>query len=344
MKRSDFYYDLPQELIAQTPVEPRDSSRLLAMNKNTGEISHRCFKDVLDYFKPGDCLILNNTKVLPARMYGTRIDTGSVVEFLLLNQKSYDTWEVITGPGKKARVGHKFTFGNGILTAEVIEVLPDGNRIAKFGFEGNFFEVIDKVGEMPLPHYITEKLEDKNRYQTVYAKEEGSAAAPTAGLHFTPELMDKIRAKGVEIGFVTLHVGLGTFRPVKADNIEEHHMHSEHYHLPAETADLINKTKQNGGRVFAVGTTCCRTLESVAAFRGEIKEDDGWTDIFIYPGYRFKCIDCLITNFHLPESTLIMLVSAFCGYENTMNAYKVAVEEKYRFFSLGDSMIIFEEN
>lgn len=344
MKRSDFYYDLPQELIAQTPVEPRDSSRLLAMNKNTGEISHRCFKDVLDYFKPGDCLILNNTKVLPARMYGTRIDTGSVVEFLLLNQKSYDTWEVITGPGKKARVGHKFTFGNGILTAEVIEVLPDGNRIAKFGFEGNFFEVIDKVGEMPLPHYITEKLEDKNRYQTVYAKEEGSAAAPTAGLHFTPELMDKIRAKGVEIGFVTLHVGLGTFRPVKADNIEEHHMHSEHYHLPAETADLINKTKQNGGRVFAVGTTCCRTLESVAAFRGEIKEDDGWTDIFIYPGYKFKCIDCLITNFHLPESTLIMLVSAFCGYENTMNAYKVAVEEKYRFFSLGDSMIIFEEN
>lgn len=344
MKRSDFYYDLPQELIAQTPVEPRDSSRLLAMNKNTGEIFHRHFSDVLDYFKPGDCLILNNTKVLPARMYGTRVDTGSVVEFLLLTQKSYDTWEVITGPGKKARVGHKFTFGNGILTAEVIEVLPDGNRIAKFGFEGNFFEVIDKVGEMPLPHYITEKLEDKNRYQTVYAKEEGSAAAPTAGLHFTPELMDKIRAKGVEIGFVTLHVGLGTFRPVKADNIEEHHMHSEHYYLPAETADLINKTKQNGGRVFAVGTTCCRTLESVAAFRGEIKEDDGWTDIFIYPGYEFKCIDCLITNFHLPESTLIMLVSAFCGYKNTMNAYKVAVEEKYRFFSLGDSMMIFEEN
>lgn len=344
MKRSDFYYDLPQELIAQTPVEPRDSSRLLAMNKNTGEIFHRHFSDVLDYFKPGDCLILNNTKVLPARMYGTRVDTGSVVEFLLLTPKSYDTWEVITGPGKKARVGHKFTFGNGILTAEVIEVLPDGNRIAKFGFEGNFFEVIDKVGEMPLPHYITEKLEDKNRYQTVYAKEEGSAAAPTAGLHFTPELMDKIRAKGVEIGFVTLHVGLGTFRPVKADNIEEHHMHSEHYYLPAETADLINKTKQNGGRVFAVGTTCCRTLESVAAFRGEIKEDDGWTDIFIYPGYEFKCIDCLITNFHLPESTLIMLVSAFCGYKNTMNAYKVAVEEKYRFFSLGDSMMIFEEN
>lgn len=343
MKRSDFYYDLPQELIAQTPVEPRDSSKLLAMNKISGEISHKVFTDVLDFFRPGDCLILNNTKVLPARMYGSRTDTGSVVEFLLLNQKSYDTWEVITGPGKKARVGHKFTFGDGGLTAEVIEVLPDGNRIAKFGFEGNFFEVIDKIGEMPLPHYITEKLEDKNRYQTVYAKEQGSAAAPTAGLHFTPELMQKIRDKGVEIAFVTLHVGLGTFRPVKADDIEDHHMHSEHYHLPAETADIINKTKANGGRVFAVGTTCCRTLESVASFRGEIREDDGWTDIFIYPGYEFKCIDCLITNFHLPESTLIMLVSAFCGYENTMNAYKVAVEEKYRFFSLGDSMMIYGE-
>ncbi len=343
MKRSDFYYDLPQELIAQTPVEPRDCSRMLAMSKKTGECKHLIFKDVVDFFRPGDCLILNNTKVLPARMYGTRIDTGSVVEFLLLNQKSYDTWEVITGPGKKARVGHKFTFGNGILTAEVIEVLPDGNRIAKFGFEGNFFEVIDKVGEMPLPHYITERLEDKNRYQTVYAKEEGSAAAPTAGLHFTPELMDKIREKGVEIGFVTLHVGLGTFRPVKADEIEDHHMHSEHYHLPAETADIIIRTKANGGRVFAVGTTCCRTLESVANFRGKICEDDGWTDIFIYPGYEFKCIDCLITNFHLPESTLIMLVSAFCGYENTMNAYKIAVEEKYRFFSLGDSCLFYEE-
>ena len=343
MKRSDFYYDLPPELIAQTPLEPRDSSRLLAMNRKSGEIIHRNFRDVIDWFRPGDCLILNNTKVLPARMYGERIDTGSLVEFLLLNQKSYDTWEVITGPGKKARVGHKFTFGEGILTAEIIEVLPDGNRIAKFGFDENFFEVIDKVGEMPLPHYITEKLEDKNRYQTVYAKEEGSAAAPTAGLHFTPELMNKIKEKGVEIGYVTLHVGLGTFRPVKADDIKDHHMHSEHYHLPAETAELINKTKQNGGRVFAVGTTCCRTLESVAAFRGEIKEDDGWTDIFIYPGYEFKCIDCLITNFHLPESTLIMLVSAFCGYDNTMNAYKVAVEEKYRFFSLGDSMLIYGE-
>ena len=343
MKRSDFYYDLPQELIAQTPVEPRDSSRMLAVNKKTGELSHKVFRDVIDYFKPGDCLILNNTKVLPARMYGERVDTGSIVEFLLLNQKNFDTWEVITGPGKKARVGHKFTFGGGILTAEIIEVLPDGNRIAKFGFEGNFFEVIDKVGEMPLPHYITERLEDKDRYQTVYAKEEGSAAAPTAGLHFTPELMDKIREKGVEIGFVTLHVGLGTFRPVKAENIEDHLMHSEHYHLPAETAEIINRTKANGGRVFAVGTTCCRTLESVATFKGEICEDDGWTNIFIYPGYDFKCIDCLITNFHLPESTLIMLVSAFCGYENTMNAYKVAVDEKYRFFSFGDACVFYGE-
>lgn len=343
MKRSEFYYDLPKELIAQTPVEPRDMSRMLAVNKKTGECSHLTFKDVIEFIRPGDCLILNNTKVLPARMYGKRTDTGSVVEFLLLNQKSFDTWEVITGPGKKARVGHTFTFGDGILTAEIVEVLPDGNRVAKFGFEGNFFEVIDKVGEMPLPHYITERLEDKNRYQTVYAKEEGSAAAPTAGLHFTPDLMDKIREKGVEIGFVTLHVGLGTFRPVKADEIEEHHMHSEHYHLPAETADIINRTKANGGRVFAVGTTCCRTLESVANFKGEICENDGWTDIFIYPGYEFKCIDCLITNFHLPESTLIMLVSAFCGYENTMNAYKIAVEEKYRFFSLGDSCLFYEE-
>ncbi len=343
MKRSDFYYDLPKDLIAQTPVEPRDSSRMLAVNKVTGELSHKVFRDITEYFRPGDCLILNNTRVLPARMYGERVDTGSVVEFLLLNQRSYDTWEVITGPGKKARVGHKFTFAGGILTAEIIEVLADGNRIAKFGFEGNFFEVIDKVGEMPLPHYITERLEDKERYQTVYAKEQGSAAAPTAGLHFTPELIEKIRSIGVEIGFVTLHVGLGTFRPVKADNIEEHHMHSEHYYLPAETAEIINRTKSNGGRVFAVGTTCCRTLESVATFKGKICEDDGWTNIFIYPGYDFKCIDCLVTNFHLPESTLIMLVSAFCGYENTMNAYRIAVEEKYRFFSFGDACVFYGE-
>ena len=340
MKRSEFFYNLPKELIAQTPIEPRDSSRMLVMHKATGELEHKIFRDVTDYLKPGDCLILNNTKVLPARMYGTRVDTGAVVEFLLLTQRSADTWEVITGPGKKAKEGHRFTFGDGSLTAEIIEVLPDGNRVAKFGFEGNFFEVIEKKGEMPLPHYITERLEDKDRYQTVYAKEQGSAAAPTAGLHFTPELLEKIKEKGVRIGFVTLHVGLGTFRPVKADNIEEHHMHSEHYHLPAETATIINETKAGGGRVFAVGTTCCRTLESVATFRGCICEDDGWTDIFIYPGYEFKCIDCLITNFHLPESTLILLVSAFAGYDHTMHAYEVAVKEKYRFFSFGDAMLI----
>lgn len=340
MKRNEFFYDLPKELIAQTPIEPRDSSRMLVMDKKTGELEHKIFRDITDYMNPGDCLILNNTKVLPARMYGIRTDTGAAVEFLLLTQRTADTWEVITGPGKKAREGHRFTFGDGSLTAEIIEVLSDGNRVAKFGFKGNFFEVIDRIGEMPLPHYITERLEDKDRYQTVYAKERGSAAAPTAGLHFTPELLEKIKQKGIEVGFVTLHVGLGTFRPVKADNIEEHHMHSEHYHLPKETADIINRTKENGGRVFAVGTTCCRTLESVATFRGEIQEDDGWTDIFIYPGYEFKCIDCLITNFHLPESTLIMLVSAFAGYDHTMNAYKIAVNEKYRFFSFGDAMLI----
>ncbi|MBQ6467859.1 MAG: tRNA preQ1(34) S-adenosylmethionine ribosyltransferase-isomerase QueA [Clostridia bacterium] len=340
MKRSEFFYDLPQELIAQHPVEPRDSSRLLVVDRVTGECRHLIFRDVIDYFRPGDCLILNNTKVIPARLYGQRTDTGSVVEFLLLKQKGGKTWEVITGPGKKAREGHRFTFGGGILGAEIIEVLPDGNRIARFDYEGNFFEILDKIGQMPLPHYITEELKDKNRYQTVYAKEEGSAAAPTAGLHFTNELLGKIKEKGVEIGFVTLHVGLGTFRPVKADNIEEHHMHSEYYYLPAETADIINRTKERGGRVFAVGTTCTRTLESVATFKGEISEDEGQTDIFIYPGYEFKCIDGLITNFHLPESTLIMLVSAFCGYENTMNAYRIAVEEKYRFFSLGDAMLI----
>ena len=343
MKRNEFFYDLPQELIAQHPADPRDSSRLLVLDRETGEMQHKTFRDITEFFRPGDCLILNNTKVLPARMYGVRDDTGAVVEFLLLNQKSYDTWEVITGPGKKAREGHKFTFGNGELTAEVIEVLPDGNRIAKFEFEGNFFDVIDRIGEMPLPHYITEKLEDKERYQTVYAKENGSAAAPTAGLHFTPELLKKIEDSGVGIGYVTLHVGLGTFRPVKAENIEDHHMHSEHYYLPAETADLINRTKANGGRVFAVGTTCTRTLESVATYKGKIVGDEGWTSIFIYPGYEFKCIDCLITNFHLPESTLIMLVSAFSGYENTMNAYKTAVDMRYRFFSFGDAMLILKK-
>lgn len=339
MKKSDFFYELPPERIAQHPAQPRDSSKLMVLDKTSGEVTHRIFRDVLEYFNEGDCLILNDTKVLPARLYGTRVDTGAVVEFLLLNNRGDDVWEVITGPGKKARTGHRFTFHD-MLFAEIVDVLPDGNRLAKFTYDGVFFEVLDKIGEMPLPHYITEKLSDKSRYQTVYAREQGSAAAPTAGLHFTPELLQKLKAKGVKVGFVTLHVGLGTFRPVKTENVEEHHMHSEHYMMPEETAKLINETKKNGGRVFAVGTTCCRTLESVAKKCGEIRADDDWTDIFIYPGYEFKCIDALITNFHLPESTLIMLVSAFCGYENTMNAYKIAVDEEYRFFSFGDAMLI----
>lgn len=340
MKKSDFYYDLPQELIAQTPVEPRDSSRLMVLGKRSGSIEHRVFRDITEFFKPGDCLILNNTRVLPARLYGERVDTGAVVEFLLLKRINESDWEVITGPGKKAREGHEFTFGGGLLKARVIKVLEDGNRIARFECEGGFYETLDKIGEMPLPHYITHKLDDPDRYQTVYAEIRGSAAAPTAGLHFTPQLLEKIKAMGVRVAFVTLHVGLGTFRPVKAENIEEHHMHSEHYYLPKETADIINETKAAGGTVFAVGTTCTRTLESVASLRGRICEDEGNTDIFIYPGYQYKCVDALITNFHLPESTLIMLVSAFCGYDNVMNAYKTAVEEKYRFFSFGDAMLI----
>ncbi|MBE6785044.1 MAG: tRNA preQ1(34) S-adenosylmethionine ribosyltransferase-isomerase QueA [Ruminococcaceae bacterium] len=340
MKKSDFFYDLPEELIAQHPIEPRDHSRLMTVDRVSGEIEHKHFYDILDELKAGDCLILNNTRVLPARIYGIKEDTGARVEFLLLTNRGDDVWECITGPGKRAKPGTKFTFGNGILRAEVLDVLEGGNRLAKFYCEGNFYNNLEKVGQMPLPPYITARLENQERYQTVYSKERGSAAAPTAGLHFTNELMDKIKAKGVNIGYVTLHVGLGTFRPVKADDITQHHMHSEHYWLPAETAELINTAKKNGGRVIAVGTTSCRTLESVASFEGEIKESEGWTDIFIYPGYEFKCIDALITNFHLPESTLIMLVSAFCGYENTMNFYKRAVEEKYRFFSFGDAVFI----
>lgn len=340
MKKSDFYYDLPQELIAQHPLEQRDSSRLMTLSRETGEIGHHHFRDILNYLKPGDCLILNNTRVMPARIYGIKEETGARVEFLLLNQRSYDVWETIAGPGKKAKPGTRFTFGDGLMKAEVQDVLENGNRIVKFEWEGNFFNVLDEIGQMPLPHYITEELEDKERYQTVYSKEIGSAAAPTAGLHFTDELLEEVRKLGVKIGYITLHVGLGTFRPVKADEIEEHRMHSEHYWLPKETADIINETKKNGGRVIAVGTTCCRTLESVARDAGEIKEYSDWTDIFIYPGYKFRCIDALITNFHLPESTLIMLVSAFCGYEHTMNAYREAVKEKYRFFSLGDAMFI----
>jgi len=340
MKKSDFYYDLPQELIAQNPLEKRDNSRMIHLDRISGEIEHKHFSDVIDYMNEGDCLILNNTRVLPARLYGTKEETGAQVEFLLLNQKEKDIWEVITGPGKRAKQGAKFTFSDGMLKAEILDVLPDGNRVAKFYYDGNFFNVLDKIGQMPLPHYITAALKDNERYQTVYSKELGSAAAPTAGLHFTEELLEKIRQKGIGVGFVTLHVGLGTFRPVKADNIEDHKMHSEHYWLPKETAELINTTKNNGKRVIAVGTTCCRTLESVATKLGKIEEYEDWTDIFIYPGYEFKCINALITNFHLPESTLIMLVSAFCGYDNTMNAYKTAVEEQYRFFSFGDSMFI----
>ncbi|MBE6815190.1 MAG: tRNA preQ1(34) S-adenosylmethionine ribosyltransferase-isomerase QueA [Ruminococcaceae bacterium] len=342
MNKSDFFYDLPEELIAQTPLEPRDSSKMMVLSKENDNILHKHFYDVCDYLNEGDTLILNNTRVLPARIYGVKEETGAVVEFLLLNQLENDVWEALAGPGKRAKVGTVFTFGEGILKCEVIEVLENGNRIIKFSYDknDNFFNVLDKVGEMPLPHYITEELQDKERYQTVYSKELGSAAAPTAGLHFTNEILEKLKAKGVNIGYVTLHVGLGTFRPVKAERIEDHKMHTEHYHLPKETAELIINTKKAGGRVIAVGTTSCRTLESVATFCGEIREDDRNTDIFIYPGYKFKCIDGLITNFHLPESTLIMLVSAFYGYEKTLKAYKTAVDEKYRFFSFGDCMII----
>lgn len=341
MKKEDFYYDLPKEYIAQTPIEPRDHSRMLVVHRSQDRIEHRHFYDILDYLTDKDCLILNNTRVLPARLYGIKEGTGARVEFLLLNQKEKDVWEVITGPGKRAKEGTKFTFGDGILYAEVLSVLENGNRLAKFTYEGDtIFPVLEKIGEMPLPHYITKKLENGERYQTVYSKELGSAAAPTAGLHFTPELLQKIRDNGVKIGFVTLHVGIGTFRPVKAENIEDHHMHSEHYHLPKETADLINQTKANGGRVIAVGTTSCRTLESVATYCGEIREADDWTSIFIYPGYKFKCIDGLLTNFHLPESTLIMLVSAFYDREKVLEIYKTAVQEKYRFFSFGDCMLL----
>ena len=340
MKTSDFYYDLPEELIAQTPVEPRNSSRLMKIDRKTGDIVHSRFYNLCDYLKKGDLLVLNDSRVLPARLYGEKKDTGSFIEFLLLEQKGDKLWEIICRPGKKAKVVTEFSFGNGILTAKVIEVKDDGNRIVKFSCEGNFYAVLDEIGQMPLPPYITEKLEDKERYQTVYSKELGSAAAPTAGLHFTKEQLEEIRSMGVDIAYVTLHVGLGTFRPVKEDDILNHKMHSEHYHLSEETAEKINRTKASGGRVIAVGTTSCRTLESMELENGLVKSGDGYTDIFIYPGYKFKLLDGLITNFHLPESTLIMLVSAFLGYENTMNAYKIAVEEKYRFFSFGDAMCI----
>lgn len=338
MKKSDFFYNLPEELIAQTPIEPRNSSRMLVLNKENGDLSHSKFYNLFDYLKEGDCLILNNTRVLPARIFGTRKDTGAIVEFVLLKHLFGNRWETIAGPGKKAKTGTEFTFSDK-LSAVVSDVLEDGNRIVDFTCDGEFYSVLDEVGNMPLPPYITEKLEDKERYQTVYSKELGSAAAPTAGLHFTSDMLDELKNKGINIGYVTLHVGLGTFRPVKVDNIKEHKMHSEYYFVPAETAKLINDTKALGGRVICVGTTSCRTLES--AYNNEkIEECSGDTSIFIYPGYKFKCMDGLITNFHLPESTLIMLVSAFAGYDNTMNAYKTAVNEKYRFFSFGDAMLI----
>ncbi len=341
MKRSDFAYDLPQELIAQTPVEPRNASRLLKVDRATGEITHDRFYNLCNYLKKGDLLVLNDSRVLPARIYGEREGTGSFIEFLLVEQRENMVWEILCRPGKKAKVGTRFTFGGGVLRAEITEVLEDGNRVARFECEDNFFAALDSIGQMPLPPYITEKLKDKERYQTVYSNELGSSAAPTAGLHFTKEQLADIQKMGVNIAFVTLHVGLGTFRPVKEDMVLDHKMHREHYELSEKTAQMINDTKKNGGRVIAVGTTSCRTIESVASFHdGKIVADDGWTSIFIYPGYEFKVMDGLITNFHLPESTLIMLVSAFLGYDKTMNAYKTAVEEKYRFFSFGDSMAI----
>ena len=340
MKLDLFDYYLPEELIAQTPLEQRDTSRLLKLDRQSGEVTHGSFRDIKKYLKKGDCLILNDTRVIPARLYGQREDSGAEIEFLLLKRISTTDWEVIVRPGKKLKEGRRAIFGNGKLKAEILTVLETGNRIVRFEYDGVFENILEELGEMPLPHYITHKLEDKNRYQTVYAKYDGSAAAPTAGLHFTPELMDEIREMGVTIAYVTLHVGLGTFRPVKVENIEEHEMHSEYYIMPEETANIINETKQNGGRVIAVGTTSCRTLESVADENGTVRPCSGSTDIFIYPGYKFKLIDGLITNFHLPKSTLIMLVSTFAGRENTMNAYKEAVTEKYRFFSFGDSMII----
>lgn len=342
MNTHDFWYELPEELIAQTPLEPRDSSRLLVLDKTTGKCSHKHFYDVIDYLNPGDLLVVNDSRVLPARLFGNKKGTGGGMEFLLLEQKEKDVWEILVRPGKKAKPGAVFEFGGGLLEGEILSVLEDGNRLVKFSYEGSFYTILEEIGNMPLPPYITEKLEDKERYQTVYAKDLGSAAAPTAGLHFTDQLMNRIREKGVKIASVTLHVGLGTFRPVKVEDITSHKMHSEHYHLPEETARLIQETKAAGGRVIGVGTTSCRTLESVAAFEGKICESEGDTSIFIYPPYEFKVLDGLITNFHLPESTLIMLVSAFAGYEHTMEAYKLAVEEKYRFFSFGDAMLILD--
>ena len=340
LKKSDFYFDLPQELIAQDPLEDRSASRLLVLDRKTGAVEHHTFREITNYVRSGDCLVLNNTKVIPARLMGVKEDTGAAIEVLLLKRRDNDVWETLVKPGKKARPGAKIVFGDGCLRAEVLDVVEEGSRLLRFDYEGIFEEVLDRLGEMPLPPYITHKLQDKNRYQTVYAKYEGSAAAPTAGLHFTEELLAQIEEMGVNIAYVTLHVGLGTFRPVKADNLSEHHMHSEHYEVTPETAELINRTKESGGRVICVGTTSCRTVESAAEESGRVQPGCGDTEIFIYPGYRFKVLDCLITNFHLPESTLVMLVSALAGRENVLAAYREAVEERYRFFSFGDAMFI----
>lgn len=343
MDVKDFDYDLPEELIAQDPLEDRSSSRLMVLDKKTGEISHHIFKDIINYLRPGDCLVLNNTKVIPARLFGVKEGTMAKIEILLLKRKQNDVWETLVKPGKKAKPGTKIIFGDGILVGEVIDVVEDGNRLIQFTYDGIFEEILDKLGQMPLPPYITHQLKDKNRYQTVYAKYDGSAAAPTAGLHFTKELLAAVKEKGVDIAEVTLHVGLGTFRPVKVENVLDHHMHSEFYMVSQEAADKINTAKKNGGRIISVGTTSTRTLESAADENGMLKECSGWTDIFIYPGYKFKVIDCLITNFHLPQSTLVMLVSALAGREHILAAYQKAVEEKYRFFSFGDAMFITDD-
>lgn len=340
MDVKDFDYDLPQELIAQDPLEDRSSSRLMVLDKNTGEVSHHVFREIVKYLRPGDCLVLNNTKVIPARLFGVKEGTMAKIEILLLKRRQNDVWETLVKPGKKAKPGTRIIFGDGLLIGEVIDVVDDGNRLIQFSYEGIFEEILDKLGQMPLPPYITHQLKDKNRYQTVYAKYDGSAAAPTAGLHFTKELLQQVKDKGVDIAEVTLHVGLGTFRPVKVDNVLDHHMHSEFYMVSQEAADKINNAKKNGGRIISVGTTSTRTLEAASDENGMLRECSGWTDIFIYPGYRFKVIDCLITNFHLPQSTLVMLVSALAGREHVLNAYKEAVEERYRFFSFGDAMFI----
>lgn len=340
MKTSDFYFDLPQELIAQDPLEDRSSSRLLVLDKNTGEIRHEIFKDIVGYLNPGDCLVVNDTKVIPARLFGNKVGTDAKIEVLLLKRKENNIWETLVKPGKKAKPGTKISFGEGLLMGEVIDVVEEGNRLIQFSYEGVFEEILDQLGQMPLPPYITHQLKDKNRYQTVYAKHDGSAAAPTAGLHFTPELLKEIQNKGIQIAHVTLHVGLGTFRPVKVEDVTAHHMHSEFYVVEEDQAKIINDTKKNGGKVISVGTTSCRTLESATDEKGVLKAGSGWTEIFIYPGYQFKMIDHLITNFHLPESTLLMLVSALAGKEKIMNAYETAVKERYRFFSFGDAMFI----